>query len=79
MRDKAGCGVGDLGSGIVFMPSLSILKFGVDVIFKRCGVDIDFVTVLFIGVGVKDRSREGVTVPVDPAACTHWAVWIYLR
>lgn len=38
--------------------------------FPRWGVDMDFVTCLLMGVGVKERRcdcrREGVTVPEPP-------------
>jgi hypothetical protein len=45
-----------------------------------CGVDIDLVRCLFMGVGVKERRREGVTVPEGvPGACTQGAGCMNLR
>jgi len=44
---------------------------------------MDLVTVLPVGVGVRERSwdfrPEGVTVPELPLGCTQGAVWIYLE
>lgn len=71
---------------MVFMPSISLSERTSGLgcaVFRSCGEDIDLVTSLFIGAGVKERSwewsREGVTVPELPAGCTQAAVWIYLN
>lgn len=70
--------MGDLGSGMVFMTSLSVRGNGGFTTLPSEGVDIDLVTVLLAGVGVKERNddcrREGVTVPELPPACTQGAV-----
>jgi hypothetical protein len=59
-RESCGCGVTARGSGMVFMPSLSDWDW---VILGSWGTDIDLVTSL--GMGDKERSREGVMLP-DP-------------
>jgi len=66
-REIAGCGVTARGSGMVFMPSLSVWDW---VNFGSWGTEIERVTSL--GMGDKERKREGVMLP-DPWL-THGAV-----
>jgi hypothetical protein len=66
-REIAGCGVAARGSGMVFMPSLSVWDW---VNFGSWGTEIERVTSL--GMGDKERKREGVMLP-DPWL-THGAV-----
>jgi hypothetical protein len=67
---------------MVFITPLSPEAGDLDVaILDSCGVDTDFVTCLFNGVGCNERvwdwRREGVTVPEEPGVCTQ-AAWMYL-
>lgn len=61
-RDMAGWGVADRGSGMVFMPSLSLWAWAWAAL-PSCGTDMERVTSL--GMGDKERRRDGVMLP-DP-------------
>lgn len=57
-RETAGCGVAARGSGMVFIPSLSFWDW---VNLGSWGTEIDRVTSL--GMGDRERKREGVMLP----------------
>jgi hypothetical protein len=58
LRDGCGCGVAARGSGMVFMPSLSVWE---TLILGSWGTEIERVTSL--GMGDRERRREGVMLP----------------
>ena len=71
---------------MVFMTSLSARCVGAEAaaILPRWGVDIDLVTCLFIGVGVKERREEGMregvmAPPFAPPCCPQGAAAKYLQ
>jgi len=74
-RDRGGCGVAERGSGMVLMPSLSDCDCDWAVL-ASCGVDMDRVTWL-LGMGDRERSREGVIAPEPWTQGAEWAMKEY--
>ena len=69
-RKREGWGVAERGSGIVLMPSLSASDCDCDwAVLARCGVELERVT-WFLGMGDRERRREGV---MEPVLCTQGA------
>jgi hypothetical protein len=65
-----GCGVEERGSGMVFMPSLSDWDCAAR---ASCGTEMERVTSL--GMGDKERRREGVMLP-DPWLIQGAVLWV---